>query len=73
MNSKKAAVLLLIEEEAVTQSILLLPKAAVHGIIKDCVSMLRCPKVTIEGGTLRFHMINKVCCEQGEQGELRYC
>lgn len=28
--------------------------------------------MTIEGVTLRFHMINKVCCEQGEEGELRY-
>lgn len=28
--------------------------------------------MTIEGVTLRFHMINSVCCEQGEEGELRY-
>lgn len=28
--------------------------------------------MTIEGVTLRFHMINSVCCERGEEGELRY-
>lgn len=29
--------------------------------------------MTIEGVTLRFHMIKRVCCEPGEEEELGYC